>query len=428
MNSLIDYIYKKDIMSAIKFIQSESNIYEKSRDGNTPLYVSVETNQIVIVEALLRKGVDINEMNENNNTVLHLASHKGCIKLTNLLLKNKANVNIVNRAGRTPLHVACLKVRFNVCSLLLKYGANINLKDYYDILPFEYLIQKLFCINNLIEEKKKERDNMLLRSVKSFIYYGVEITDLVVDNNKNIYQILEEKGFYITLNYLRNIKYHSHDYILKKRNKIIESFYDHLIKYDKIQINRYIRKGVDLNIKNKDGIGALHILASSGKTEYISLLLKAGANIEIRNNNGSTPLYIASSNGHVEFVETLLLYGADVNSKTNNKDSSIHTACYRRSPKIIKCLLDYKADPNDSGYCGITPLQYLFMSITSDQKVDLDDVIKSIEYLLSNGANPEQKNNLNLDAYNCIESYPVLYNYMKEFQGNLNKLENIKKL
>lgn len=50
------------------------------------------------------------------------------------------------------------------------------------------------------------------------------------------------------------------------------------------------------------GSTPLHLAASNGRSEAVSILLRRGADPNIATRTGDTPLHVASQNGHTEVV------------------------------------------------------------------------------------------------------------------------------
>jgi len=72
-----------------------------------------------------------------------------------------------------------------------------------------------------------------------------------------------------------------------------------------------IESGADVNAKdNLFGRTALMIASFYGHKEVVELLLKKGADVNAKDKNGRTALMIASKKGHKEIVELLKFYGA----------------------------------------------------------------------------------------------------------------------
>jgi ankyrin repeat protein len=60
-----------------------------------------------------------------------------------------------------------------------------------------------------------------------------------------------------------------------------------------------------------DGKTLLHVAASHGHDEIVTMLIGQGAEVDVRANGGITPLHLAAAGGHVGVIKVLLGAGAD---------------------------------------------------------------------------------------------------------------------
>ncbi|XP_048452750.1 NF-kappa-B inhibitor epsilon isoform X2 [Rhincodon typus] len=97
------------------------------------LHLAVYTEQLNIVQELLRKGVNMNQQDWNGNTPLHLACQHQLLDCVRLLTSNrtgkKLNMELQNWQGRTCLHTATLTRNQKILAMLLQTGSNINSQD-----------------------------------------------------------------------------------------------------------------------------------------------------------------------------------------------------------------------------------------------------------------------------------------------------------
>lgn len=129
----------------------------------------------------------------------------------------------------------------------------------------------------------------------------------------------------------------------------IDSDSDNLMIMRKLELLKYSIKagvGVDLNIKNSQGLTPLHITASVGCQRLIKVLVEYNADIEAKDQHGRTPLHIAAARGHTEAAKYLLTIGADVNAKDDYKNAPIHYAACKGKLKTVVCLIENGAECN----------------------------------------------------------------------------------
>ncbi|KAK6189720.1 hypothetical protein SNE40_001720 [Patella caerulea] len=181
-------------------------------------------------------------------------------------------------------------------------------------------------------------------------------------------------------------------------------------------INFLVKRGFDLNAKDKDGCTALHLAAGRGKTETVSILIKNGASVFERDNKGRLPSHAACAaqggrndiNSH-DVLVLLTQAGCPVNESDHEGRSPflealavVNTKCLQyfienldrleiqdelRQPFLINALM-----LND-----ITTFRAIFdILILGESYIDLIDVnmliacvdsVEKFKYLLMKGAN-----------------------------------------
>jgi len=127
---------------------------------------------------------------------------------------------------------------------------------------------------------------------------------------------------------------------------------------DTAKLERLLKEGADVNVKDDYGRTPLHVAAEKGEVEIVKLLLEKGADVNVKNNNGQTPLHYAASGGYTEIVKLLLERGADVNVKNKNVSTPLHDAAFGGYTEIVKLLLERGADPEIKDGLGLTARGY----------------------------------------------------------------------
>ena len=129
-------------------------------------------------------------------------------------------------------------------------------------------------------------------------------------------------------------------------------------KMDRAGIPVLLKKGVDVNAAQVDGMTALHWAAYHDDLETAKLLVKADANVKAANRYGVTPLALACTNGNWAIVELLLAAGADPNTTLRGGETALMTAARTGKLEPVKALLARGADVNAKERRGQTALMW----------------------------------------------------------------------
>ncbi|XP_054638984.1 B-cell lymphoma 3 protein [Dunckerocampus dactyliophorus] len=106
------------------------DIYNNLRQ--TPLHLAVITQQVNMVDALLRAGADPSALDRNGQTAMHLCceyNHRGCLSVVLSLPSSSTCLEMRNYEGLSPLHVAVIRSHTDLSTMLLDAGADINTMD-----------------------------------------------------------------------------------------------------------------------------------------------------------------------------------------------------------------------------------------------------------------------------------------------------------
>jgi len=144
------------------------------------------------------------------------------------------------------------------------------------------------------------------------------------------------------------------------------------------ELNKIIKSGINLNIKNDDGKTALILAAEEGLSNVVIFLLGINnenvldlviewkkkdhdlnneyikqwknnwitTDINAKDKTGKTALLYAVKEGHYKTVKLLIDNGADVNASDNDENTPLIFAVDGRHTDIVKWLIDAGADVN----------------------------------------------------------------------------------
>lgn len=281
------------------------NVNCHASDGrkSTPLHLAAGYNRTRIVQLLLQHGADVHAKDKGGLVPLHNACSYGHFEVTEMLLKAGANVNAMDLWQFTPLHEAASKSRIEVCSLLLSHGAdptlvNCHSKSALDSAPTRELQERLqyeFKGHSLLE--------------------GARQTDL-----SRVRKYLEVVAFKHP--YTGDTALHcAAASPFPKRKQVVDAL---------------IRKGANLNEKNKEHLTALHIAADKAHYDVMDVLLKHNAKVNALDGLGQTALHRVAQQGNIQACRLLIQYGID----TTIRSLQGYTAAEVGTENIQKMLRD----------------------------------------------------------------------------------------
>lgn len=126
-HTALDYANALGMVQLIESI-AKDNSGNADAFGNTPLHQACHNGQGEVVKTMLAKGeMDINARNDDKETPLFLAVAENNILIAELLLEAGADANIPGgRGSNSPLHIAAANENEHLVKSLLSHGANID--------------------------------------------------------------------------------------------------------------------------------------------------------------------------------------------------------------------------------------------------------------------------------------------------------------
>jgi ankyrin repeat protein len=126
-----------------------------------------------------------------------------------------------------------------------------------------------------------------------------------------------------------------------------------------------IDAGADIQVKTASGNSPVILAARKyGNSKTVKLLLDKGADAKERNKQGVSPIQVAAACGDLDSVKLLVEHGANVNEmpgpdlRTGGMRTPLGWAAYRNDVPMVRYLLERKADPNKATTWG-TPLTFV---------------------------------------------------------------------
>ncbi|KAA0719985.1 Tankyrase-1 [Triplophysa tibetana] len=317
------------------------NVNCHASDGrkSTPLHLAAGYNRVRIVQLLLQHGADVHAKDKGGLVPLHNACSYGHYEVTELLLKHGACVNAMDLWQFTPLHEAASKNRVEVCSLLLSHGADPTLvnchgKSAVDMAPTPELKERLTY---------EFKGHSLLQAARE--------ADMTKVKKTLALEIINFKHPQTHETALHCAVASPHP----KRKQVAELL---------------LRKGANVNEKNKDFMTPLHVAAERAHNDIIEVLQKHGA---------KNPNSIILSSASICFdtaetlAETLPILNwccdparcqtpaagsaSDINGVDTLGQTALHRAALAGHLQTCRLLLSYGADPAVVSLQGFTAAQ-----------------------------------------------------------------------
>jgi ankyrin repeat protein len=286
-----------------------------SYDGNRALHRAVVGGSIALIQMLLDKGADL-EARElvKSYTPLHLAARYAVHEVVSLLLDRGANINAKAADEDTPLHLAAKHARLEVARLLLDKGANIEAKAAYGYTPLHLAAKQGFHQNARllldrganINAKAADEDTPLHLAVK----YGFWVAPLLLDKGASINAKAADKytPWHIAAEHAR---LEVARLLLDKGANINAKAADEYTPLHLAAKHGYVKfawllldKGANIDARTSEGETPLHLasksspetsegetpphLASKYSPGMVERLVKAGANLNVKNHKGET--------------------------------------------------------------------------------------------------------------------------------------------
>jgi ankyrin repeat protein len=108
-------------------------------------------------------------------------------------------------------------------------------------------------------------------------------------------------------------------------------------------VEMYIRGGINVNAKDRDGSTTLMIASERGDSEMARVLLENGADPNASDIDGYTALMFVSYSGNLEIARLLVKSGADVNARDKDGWTALMFALIEKKTEVAEFLKKHGA-------------------------------------------------------------------------------------
>jgi ankyrin repeat protein len=292
-----------------------------------------------VIRAIVAKAAWLDVQDNNGRTPLHLAAQKGHAEVVNALLRAKDGdwVDRKNKSKCTALHDAVTANEVEAARVLVEYGASMSCQTYPGYTSTSPLAQavrgrraeivQLFIAKGATPDEKVHGNIVLdaieagdLPTIKALLsadsknsptgkpcYATQNIRHAIQRNKVDVIKLLLELGaditdgeaFILALRYdhwmdVAGLLYnHSRSALIPF---VTETYLKAAAANNVKTIRFWLRNGIPIDVKNKDGNTALHTAAAKGAVQALAALLEANSTGEFvnnRSNTGATAMFAA---------------------------------------------------------------------------------------------------------------------------------------
>lgn len=366
--------------TAALLLQKGANPEFKNAQDETPLLIATQKGSKEVIELFLRK---------NQNLATSTASILSVVgddnyALAETFLKSGANVETANRKGDNLLMIALNNGSQDMTELMLQYGADVNVENVARETPLVYAAYQRMdkAISQLVDrsaDTQKALNFLSGRDSEASRYLTGQLLDIAIEKNdtkltKLALEFNDDLPLTLHPSGTSNLLYALGlgkvdicnallDAPLTVNQELAGGSYL-LLEMTRAGATALVRKLIEekqasFSVFDDKKQSALHLAASKGNREMVSLLISAKHPLEDKERLGNTPLHIALMEGKIDIANQLLDAGANANAVNVRGVQPIHFAVAQRDKELVARLItQHGVDANTRGESGMTPLHY----------------------------------------------------------------------
>ncbi len=300
--SLFEYAKDGDLIGLVNAVQSTHELYEKNRDGQGLLQLSVLGSNPKLTCYLLNKHLDIDAADKYSITPLIVASvHSRYLNVLELLIQRHATLEHKTTNGSCALSMALRNGNAEGVHLLLKNGANIHI--------FDALQTPLTLCHAAIEKFPDSAE--AFRKLQTYLLSRGAHVDIPTNS--------------------------------LKWTPLFHAASRHQDPTIKHHLTLLLQFGANVNAIDTNGRTSLMLAASTGRLDAVKALLNNYANAEKLDNFGWSALMFSVYYNHYSISSFLLEYGCNVNLTSDKGLNAYRLAVKHKRTKILELLVDFGA-------------------------------------------------------------------------------------
>ena len=344
------------------------------KDGWTALHHSSRCGSYELFRYFADMGVDIYLKNNDGWDCLHIAALYGHLNLCKILIdKHNFDKDTADKDGWTALHYSSRCGSYELFRYFADMGVDIYLKDNdgWDCLHIAALYGHLNLCKILIDKHNFDKDtadkdgwtalhySSRCGSYELFRYFADMGVDIYLKDNKGL-DCLHIAAVYGHLN-LCKILIDKHNFDKDTADKDGWTALHYSSRCGSYELFRYFADmGVDIYLKDNDGLDCLHIAALNGHLNLCKILIdKYNFDKDTADKDGWTALHYSSRCGSYELFRYFADMGVDIYLKDNHGRNCLHIAALYGHLNLCKILIDkHNFDKHMPTNKGLTVLHY----------------------------------------------------------------------
>lgn len=367
----------------------------KSNNEQTPLHRAAEKGHPAMVAYLISKGADVNARNSKGVSAIFLAARAGYVEVVTNLLASGADKELEENDGRTVLSYTAERGQTNMVAILLAAKANPNGGKIDLPLAAAARGKQLEAARLLLNAGADP--NLAGKSTTSAPAPGPNYSRPGVSGPYVPLQVAVSKSDTAMVKLLLSFKADPNTLSPWSTPPFILAG---LALFDSEMLRAFLDAGADANAEISSGWPLLSRAAANGFSEPVELLLAHGAKPDAKDNEGRTAISRAAEQNCLKCVQSLIAAKATVDATDPSGMTALNWAIFVANREMAEALLAAAADANQKDKNGDTPLHYAARMRTPTE------ITKTMELLLSKGADPNVRNNARATPLDVAKTQP----------------------